>query len=531
MSVPESGVYGLESRQDEVPCPACGSPIKNYDDVLMHFEGNEDPDHVKISPFTEMGPQQLAEALECTIKYDNSVKNITFLAMLLAQTEGDQFNIAYSSRSSSGKSYIATQLKQYFPKGDVITYAGASPTSFYYEYGTQVLEEGGVYVPLSDSSVAELRRELDGLNAIGKKLTHEQSARKNQLNSEVKAKMSNAKRLVDLKGKIVVFLDQHNSELLERMRTVLSHDEEYTEFHITNKNTTGTNRTERILIRGFPSVIFCTAGSLMDEQESTRFVILSPSSEVEKIEESLKLIDERMSSRAKFEEWLDEHPDRKRLMFRIATIRLSGITKFESQVGKVRGRFLAQRPTYKRRPRDTRDLTRLYCLVYGYALLNCFNRTLVDDGTIEATDVDIENAFHDYNEVSAANDYGLSPEVYDFYRKVVLPTFTPDSDGLGKRQMGKAYFDIHAYPINSRVLDRNYVPALLQSGLLAEVKDPNDGRHFLYKPTMFEEISAQGVGKSDSEKQGLHPDTNEHQSTLPTGHADTSKRDKEGSLK
>jgi hypothetical protein len=52
---------------------------------------------------------------------------------------------------------------------------------------------------------------------------------------------------------------------------LLSHDKKEIAIKITDKTQKNGTKTKNILLRGYPSVIFCTAGLRIDEQEATRF--------------------------------------------------------------------------------------------------------------------------------------------------------------------------------------------------------------------------------------------------------------------
>ena len=90
-------------------------------------------------------------------------------------------------------------------------------------------------------------------------------------------------RFIDLSRKIIIFLDMPHSSLLTKLRALLSHDEKETKHKITDKSEKGGTRTKTAVIRGFPSVIFCSANAKMDQQEMTRFLLLSPEINQEKI--------------------------------------------------------------------------------------------------------------------------------------------------------------------------------------------------------------------------------------------------------
>jgi hypothetical protein len=175
---------------------------------------------VDTSKFLPMTAQQIKEILGLTIKRDDINKLITFLSQLSAYTESSQINISYNAPSSSGKSFIPLEVSQLFPPEDVVKLGGCSPTAFFHDQG--------VY----DKETNTIR--------------------------------------VDLSRKIIIFLDQPNSLLLEKLRSLLSHDEKEIHLKITDKNQRGGNRTKNVTLIGFPVVLFCTAGLRPDKTRSNR---------------------------------------------------------------------------------------------------------------------------------------------------------------------------------------------------------------------------------------------------------------------
>jgi len=186
-------------------------------------------DTSQLKPLTS---QELISILGLTIKKDEENKLITFLCELSAYTEGSQFNISFNAPSSTGKSYIPTEIARLFPEEDVIEIGYCSPTAFFHDVGEYIKDKGGY--------------------------------------------------LVDLSRKILIFLDQPHTQLLERLRPLLSHDKKEIRLKITDKTQKFGLKTKTVLLRGYPSVIFCTAGLKIDEQEATRFLLLSPETNQEK---------------------------------------------------------------------------------------------------------------------------------------------------------------------------------------------------------------------------------------------------------
>jgi hypothetical protein len=126
------------------------------------------PERIDTSQFSQISSEALLDTLGLTIKYDAENKLATFLCELSAYTENAQFNISYNAPSSTGKSYIPTEIARLFPEDDVMEIAYCSPTAFFHDVG-QYDKEKNSY-------------------------------------------------LVDLSHKILIFLDQPHNELLARLR-------------------------------------------------------------------------------------------------------------------------------------------------------------------------------------------------------------------------------------------------------------------------------------------------------------------------
>jgi hypothetical protein len=203
----------------------------------------------------EISLEELNSIISTTVKRDEPTKAITFLGMLLAQTIEDQYNIAFQAESSTGKSYIPLELANYFPKEDQLIYASASPTSFFHEVGQWDKDR--------------------------KVIT------------------------VNLEGKILVFMDQPHWMLMEKLRPLLSHDRKVLTYKITDKTGKGGLRTKTVEIIGYPTVVFCTAKSTLEDQERTRLWFLSPETSQEKLSESLHLLTKKYSDPDAYREWLE----------------------------------------------------------------------------------------------------------------------------------------------------------------------------------------------------------------------------------
>lgn len=406
----------------------------------------EYPEKVDTSQFEPLSLQELVEILGLTIKKDEKNKIVTFLCELSAYTENAQFNISYNAPSSTGKSFIPLEISKLFPNEDVMRLGNCSPTAFFHEQG-----------------------EFD--------------KDKNTI-------------VVDLSRKIIIFLDQPHTALLERLRSLLSHDEKEMHSKITDKNQRGGNRTKTVIIRGFPSVIFCTAGLHIDEQEATRFLLLSPEINPEKIRGGIVEAIKKESDKDKYEAWLEENPMRKILKERIRAIKLENIREIKiASYGKIEERFLGNNKVLK--PRHQRDIKRLSSLIKSFALLNLWWRDR-DGSTITANEDDIEQAFRIWDDISVSQELNLPPYIYNLYREVIMQAWQDKNAsqnqeimkitgtaGLSRQEILQRHFEVYGRMLDNNQLRQQILPMLETAGLISQEADKNDKRKILVYPTVL----------------------------------------------
>lgn len=421
-------------------------------EIVEHTEEcpNELVEQIDTSKFKPLTPKELIEILGLTIKHDEENKIVTFLCELSAYTENAQFNISYNAPSSTGKSYIPIEIARLFPEKDVIELGHCSPTAFFHDVG-------------------EYNKELKGY-------------------------------IVDLSHKILIFLDQPHNELLARLRPMLSHDKKEISLKITDKNQKFGLRTKNVLLRGYPSVIFCTAGLKIDEQEATRFLLLSPEINQEKIRQGISEIIKKEADNDSYKEWLEENPDRKLLKERIQAIKAENVREIKiANREEVQRRFLRQNNILK--PRHQRDIKRLISLIKALALLNLWWREK-DGLTITASEEDIEYAFEIWGKISVSQELNLPPYVYKLYQEVILPAWYEKNGcrndgfveatgtlGLSRQEILSMHFKVYGRMLDVSQLRKEILPMLETAGLITQEPDPNDKRNKLVYPTVLSPIS------------------------------------------
>lgn len=385
--------------------------------------------------FKEMTLDELAEILSLTIKFDKENKLITFLAMLSAYTANSQINVSFNAPSSSGKTYLATEIAGLFPSEDKIELSGASPTSFY--HGEGVYDE------------------------------------------DRKAKV------VSLSRKILIFYEQPDPQLQAKLRSVMSHDQWEIKYRITNKGKKGEHRAELIIIQGFPTTIFCSAGLRMDEQEATRAILLSPEVTEDKLREGVHLQVVRSANPSDFADKIQFNKERILLMKRIVAIRdemIDDIVIPNPQA--VEKRFKAMLPTIK--PRHMRDIGHLMRLIKTISLLNLWHRWN-STGQLEANDSDVDQAFNLWSYFVESQNLDIPPAVINFYKKYILPAYdekAKDPDwvasidkglvGLSREELGRYHLKIEGRPVNDEQVRKQILP-MLENVSLISLRQPIEG--------------------------------------------------------
>lgn len=411
---------------------------------------------IDISNMKPMTLDDLGKILDITIKEDRNNKVAIILAMILTYTYDSQINILLNAPSSTGKSYIPTEIVKLFPEEDVRIIGYCTPTAFFHDYGVW------------DS----------------KKKT----------------------MTVDLESKIILFLDQPHNMLLERLRPLLSHDKKEIPIKITDKTDKGGLRTKNIILRGFPSVVFCTVGLKVDEQESTRNLMLSPEQDQVKIKNAIHDGIIKSINSSSYNEKVETDNDRNLLKERMLAIKEANIKDIRIEDGSlVEDLFLKGKDILK--PRYQRDITKFISLIKACTLLNFPFRKRVGDILIANKD-DISEGYNLWENISKNLEYNLSPYVYNFYKDVVVPLFQEKNKnddmpqiGLLKKEILKKSQAIYGRSTDDWQFRHDIIPALENGGLITEEPDIDNRTRIMYYPQTLnnesQDNSVQEVGVDD----------------------------------
>lgn len=406
----------------------------------------------------EISINDIQEVLGKTIKKDDFNKTLVFLSQLLTYTFDSQINVSFNAPSSSGKSYLALEVAELFPKEDVLKLGYASPTSFFHTT-SQFDKEKNCYV-------------------------------------------------VDLERKIVIFLDMPHPQLLGNLRPLLSHDQKEILVKVTDKSKRGSIKTKDIIIKGYPCVLFCSASFKFDEQELTRFILLSPETSQEKFREAIFEKVRKETDRTAYLRELEEDPKRQMIKVRIEAIKMANVN--EIGIGtpdKLLAMFYERNKILK--PRHSRDIQRITSLTKAFALLNLWNRES-KDGVILTSEADLLNAFKIWDEISISQDLGVPPYILNLYKEVIIPAFDENNEvGISRQRLIKKHYEVYGRHLADWQLRQEILPMLEVAGLIIQDENPLNKREKLIYPQLPLTISQHQADMKPESQLSLEEDRDE----------------------
>ena len=244
----------------------------DYPDWWLQLVKEHKKEGLKAGEFMAIEPhlrKRFMDHLGKRVKRDVATKNIIFDTGLSAYT-GNPINLFLRGESSIGKTYNTVETLRYFPKEDVWMLGGLSPTALVHDYGVLVDENG---------------EEIDFSQKPGKDASEEEKKR-------WKEKMAFARHVVDVRHKILVFLEAPHKRTYYMLRPILSHDKEEISYKFTDKTGKGKLRTMHVVIKGWPATIFLSTRQEYIKDLATRSFTATPETTPQKYRDAIRLTSE-----------------------------------------------------------------------------------------------------------------------------------------------------------------------------------------------------------------------------------------------
>ena len=393
------------------------------------------------------------------IAEDYLTRKYILLTLFSAFTE-NPLNLAIKAPTSEGKTHNVVTIAKFFPKENIIMLGSASPTSLIHDTNAILVDK-------------DLKPIEDKLNSIEEEKKEANNKEKKRLAEERRELLREAKYLVDLRNKVLIFLEKPNQELWKKLRPILSHDEEFIEYRITDKSKSGSFLVKNVVIRGFPAVIYCTTrvdDLAIEDELKSRFLSVTTESKKEKYEKALKLI----AFKESFSALIKEREDVliKKLIFRIVEIFKKKskdvlLPCFEDIIESFYSNFSSGVIL-----RQAKEIAQF---VKAHTLIHYESRPKIKIAGVKyalATIEDYKAVFDLFSE----NNIFVEPHVLTFFNNI--------KDFLEEREYVSIEDVIEFLRYSGKIYTtdsiRKYLNSLSSSGFLTKNKDPEDRRKSIY---------------------------------------------------
>jgi hypothetical protein len=401
-----------------------------------------------------------------TVKRDHTTKRMVFLTALSTYSQNPQ-NLFLKGPSSTGKTYNVTQALRYFPQSYVWMLGGLSPTALVHDYATLIDNETGKEIdPIEDKPKREDYKDDKG------------KFDKNAYDAAQKRwrdRLRRAYYLVNLQGKILVFLEAPHPETYMRLRPVLSHDAPQISYKFTDKPAGGTLRTMHVVLKGWPACIFCTTETKYIEDLATRGFTVTPDLSQEKIRAAIELMGEMKAYPWKYDlkhdQTFKELQDYMDVLAGRLCITNKVVIPYSNELSKIYSSTLY---------RDMRDYLHFVALIELNCLLNIYQRPYIVINKNSHWLVNIHDfltaleLLKSFEETTRA---GIPGHVVTFYHKIIVPFQKP----VNYEELVEKHNELMSEKLSKKRVYK-YVELLRDIGWVDTIQDPEDKRRRLVYP-------------------------------------------------
>jgi hypothetical protein len=441
------------------------------------------------------------------------------LITMLSTYSNNPINLLINAPSGVGKNYVINIVSSLFPQSDILSLVGMTDKALFHRSGILVIKnENGEYESIEDK-VLDIDKEIEEkkheLNRTYDKI-EKQALRSliTTLNQDKKNLLKDARKLIDLSNKIIIFLDTPRQELLSGLLPLLSHDKFEVEYEFTD--THNGIKTKNNVLRGWPAVIIAQAldysHSLRFPEYQRRFITTNPTMTKEKYNEAINLIFDKSSvpdlvyqnkvlsdeEKAKAREII------KGLKEKIQDIYHNGKPGKNNVIIPFSDLIIGSIP--KEKASDMIRANRLSTYLSFLPIVYFYKRpriTLVKKGDITIHTIPIAT-FEDLQNTLSLMEYsdGVRPYILEWYYDIFLKAFEekrePDSRvnskgeelkedriALTSQDIIKKHFEINNETLTSKRLLESYIYPLFNQGYIDKIESVIDKRANIYFPIII----------------------------------------------
>ncbi len=440
-----------------------------------------------------------------------------FITMCSAYSN-NPINLLINAPSGVGKNYVINKVAELFPENDILSLARMTDKALFHRPGTLVIknEVTGEYESIekkikdTDEQIEDKENEISQTNNPDTK----QALRSTiiELKQEKKDLVKDARKLIDLSNKIIVFLDTPSEQLLSGLLPLLSHDKYEVEYEFVD--THNGIKTKNNILRGWPAVIIAQAldysHSPRFPEYSRRFITTNPTISTEKFNEAVNLISNKFSVPDLIYQHTvvsDHDKDIAREIIKGLKEQIQDICR-DVKPGKnnviipFNESIVGLLP--KEKPEDMTRANRLYTYLSFLPIVYFHNRpriTVVKKGDTKIQTIPIAT-FEDLKNTVSLMEYsdGVRPYMLEWYYDIFLKTFEDKGDKIDSKvnskgeelkedrvavtsqNLIKKHKEKHSETLTSHKLLQSYIYPLINHGYIDSIESIIDRRAKIYYP-------------------------------------------------
>jgi len=427
--------------------------------------------------------------MDMRIKKDRPVKLSVFFTALSAYLK-NPMNLFQKGESGVGKSYNTVQSLTYFPCDTVILLGGISPKALIHDHGILMTKEGK---PIDEDNIPERPQRIDFTSHEDFK---DALAGYKKALKEYKKALKESYTLIELSGKVLVFLETPEFEAFRMLYPILSHDTERYEYRFVDKSGKGKMRTVHVVIEGWPATIFLMVERKFMEELATRSFTVTPENSPEKIEAANELTNQKVCY-----PW--EQQKENKTVESIKEILRAIQSWFKVYDADVTVPFTELSKLFPREiTRDMRDFAHFTQFVKTLTAFHLFQRPVLklkNQRFLVATLYDVAAALSIYAEIFESTRTGTDQALLNFYHAVICK-----KDQWTIKEATSAYNQNTTKKASSDTV-RLKLERLAQIGYVDIQKSDTDKRMNIYTPLLEENQEKPEISREINIRSLLEP--------------------------
>jgi hypothetical protein len=496
----EAGSNG--HNKEESITPIADEEIRRYEEDDGEKEKNKE-EAIEIDPSIDLNPyildkdyaEYIIDTAKKTVKREDTlIRQIVYTA--LSKDSDNPLNLAVLATTSEGKTHAVVETLKPFERLGLWVIGSMSPKVIIRQNGILVNSDNEAI----EDAIVKLKQQIKECKKDG------QSDQIENLQQQLHQLYDDAKILIDLTGKLFLFLERPHEDTWNIFKTTLSHDRWEIEHPYVYEVQGMGFKVKKVVLRGWPACIYCSAQNesrspLWPEIQS-RFLVTSPNMIPEKYQEGNMLIAQQMSLPKSIQKRIIRSNEETELAEKCAIYLSQQIKELSPQdpsadtqpvfipYGGILGAILKWD-----RGTDNRINKRVFSFLRMIALSRAHLRYKLHYGHEKLVIADLAEDLHEVLHITQ-NFTGVPPDKLKEYKDVLLAAYNskigPNVSNDGSKQEDiiavttneccQKHKEVTGIGMNAKAYKPKYIDEWVNASLIEEQKSNIDNKQHIYYP-------------------------------------------------